>query len=124
MQPDYEKRIEDTHKMIAAIKQVVKSLDPTRKFVPGSPSGPTISNDPSLYNQAVSWDVHGPWKLPFTQPPNYLELVKNYWTKNDAMMHSEAGVPGAMSVEMMEKWEKAHKEYVEKVAWIRQMLNM
>lgn len=96
--------ITDTHKMIAAIKQVVKSLDPTRKFVPGSPSGPTISNDPSLYNQAVSWDVHGPWKLPFTQPPNYLELVKNYWTKNDAMMHSEAGVPGAMSVEMMEKY--------------------
>ena len=27
-------------------------------------------------------------------------------------------------IEMMEKWEKAHKEYVEKVAWIKQMLNM
>ena len=27
-------------------------------------------------------------------------------------------------VEMMEKWEKAHKEYVEKVAWIKQMLTM
>lgn len=27
-------------------------------------------------------------------------------------------------VEMMEAWEKAHKEYVERVAWIRQMLNM
>ena len=26
--------------------------------------------------------------------------------------------------EMMEKWEKAHKEYVEKTAWIKQMLNM
>lgn len=25
-------------------------------------------------------------------------------------------------VEMMEKWEKAHKEYVSKAAWIRQML--
>ena len=97
--------ITDTHKMIAAIKQVVKSLDPTRKFVPGSPSGPTISNDPSLYSQAVSWDVHGPWKLPFTQPSNYMELVKNYWTKSDAMMHSEAGVPGAMSVEMMKKYK-------------------
>ena len=24
--------------------------------------------------------------------------------------------------EMLEKWEKAHKEYVEKVAWIKQML--
>ena len=27
-------------------------------------------------------------------------------------------------VEMVEKWEKAHKEYVEKVAWIKQMLAM
>lgn len=27
-------------------------------------------------------------------------------------------------VEMMEKWEKSHKEYVEKAAWIRQMLAM
>jgi hypothetical protein len=25
-------------------------------------------------------------------------------------------------VDMLEKWEKAHKEYVEKVAWIKQML--
>lgn len=27
-------------------------------------------------------------------------------------------------MDMMEKWEKSHKEYVEKVAWIRQMLSM
>ena len=27
-------------------------------------------------------------------------------------------------VEMEEKWEKAHKEFVEKVAWIKQMLSM
>lgn len=27
-------------------------------------------------------------------------------------------------VEMLEKWEKAHKEYVEHVAWIKQMLAM
>ena len=26
--------------------------------------------------------------------------------------------------EMMEKWEHAHREYIEKVAWIRQMLTM
>jgi hypothetical protein len=26
--------------------------------------------------------------------------------------------------EMMEKWEKAHKEYVERVAWVKQMLAM
>ena len=27
-------------------------------------------------------------------------------------------------VEMQEKWDKSHKEYVEKVAWIKQMLAM
>ena len=27
-------------------------------------------------------------------------------------------------VEMEEKWEKSHKEYVEKVAWIKQMLTI
>ena len=27
-------------------------------------------------------------------------------------------------VEMVEKWEKSHKEYVEKAAWIKQMLAM
>lgn len=27
-------------------------------------------------------------------------------------------------VEMLDKWERAHKEYVEKVAWIKQMLAM
>lgn len=26
--------------------------------------------------------------------------------------------------EMMDKWEEAHKRYVEKVAWIKQMLTM
>ena len=26
--------------------------------------------------------------------------------------------------EMLEKWEKAHKDYVEKVAWVKQMLAM
>lgn len=26
--------------------------------------------------------------------------------------------------EMMEKWERLHREYVEKVAWIRQMIAM
>lgn len=27
-------------------------------------------------------------------------------------------------VEMQKKWEESHKEYVEKAAWIRQMLSM
>ena len=26
--------------------------------------------------------------------------------------------------EMVEKWDKAHKEYVEKIAWVKQMLSL
>lgn len=34
----------------------------------------------------------------------------------------EIGKVFTAPADMMEKWEKAHKEYVEKVAWIKQML--
>lgn len=27
-------------------------------------------------------------------------------------------------IEMQEKWDKAHKEYVERVAWVKQMLSL
>ena len=36
----------------------------------------------------------------------------------------EIGKVFTASADMMEKWEKAHKEYVEKVAWIKQMLSL
>jgi predicted translin family RNA/ssDNA-binding protein len=41
-------------------------------------------------------------------------------TKEIAKISSVYDAP----MDMMEKWEKSHKEYVEKVAWIRQMLSM
>ena len=41
------------------------------------------------------------------------------WALADTEMLSKVYTP---PVEMMEKWEKAHKEYVEKIAWIKQML--
>lgn len=43
------------------------------------------------------------------------------WATADVEMLSKVYTPPA---EMMEKWEKAHKEYVEKIAWIKQMLAM
>jgi hypothetical protein len=43
------------------------------------------------------------------------------WAVADVEMLSKVYTPPA---EMMEKWEKAHKEYVEKIAWIKQMLSL
>jgi hypothetical protein len=41
------------------------------------------------------------------------------WAVADVDMLSKIYTP---PVEMQEKWDKAHKEYVEKIAWVKQML--
>jgi intergrase/recombinase len=43
------------------------------------------------------------------------------WAVREVEQISTVYIPPA---DMMEKWEKAHREYVEKVAWVRQMLAM
>lgn len=97
--------VTDRHVMVASMKEAVLSLDPSRKFVPGSPSGPSIYADYSTYGKGINWDVHGPWNLPFTAEDKTMHAVRDFWTKGDALMHSEVGVPGAMSAEMMEKYK-------------------
>jgi len=96
--------ITDNHKMIAEIKQWVNMLDPSRRFVVGTPSGPNISAGLDNYGSGNNWDVHGPWKLPFTAKDKTMNAVKDFWNKDDALFHSEVGVPGAMSVEMINKY--------------------
>lgn len=95
--------------MISSMKDAVIALDPSRKFVPGSPSGPSIYADYSTYGKGINWDVHGPWNLPFTEQDKSMTAVRDFWNKSDALMHSEAGVPGAMSVEMLEKYKGEYK---------------
>lgn len=97
--------VTDKHRMIAAMKDVVIAMDPTRKFVPGSPSGPSIYANYNTFGKGINWDVHGPWNLPFTEHDNTMNAVRKYWEDSDALMHSEAGVPGAMSTEMMRKYK-------------------
>ncbi len=97
--------VTDRHVMVASMKDAVISLDPSRKFVPGSPSGPSIYADPSNSGKGMNWDVHGPWNLPFTATDKTMNAVRDFWQKDDALIHSEVGVPGAMSAEMMKKYK-------------------
>jgi hypothetical protein len=43
------------------------------------------------------------------------------WAVNEINAISKVYTPPA---DMQEKWEKSHAHYVERVAWIKQMLNM
>ena len=96
--------ISDKHIMIGAMKDIVNTLDPIRKFVVGSPSGPNIYAGRDNFGSGDNWDTHGPWKIPFTETEKTMADVKKYWDANDALFISEAGAPGAMSAEMIKKY--------------------
>jgi beta-mannosidase len=95
--------VDVNHPMIAAIKKIVNTNDPDRRFVPGSPSGPSISFNFANKGKGIHWDTHGPWKLPFGKERTMSE-VEEFWKNNDSFFISEAGAPGAMSVELIKKY--------------------
>jgi beta-mannosidase len=96
--------VNNNHPMIRFIKEIVSAEDPGRRFVPGSPSGPTIYGGLHNFGKKVSWDVHGPWTLPFTAEDRSMNAVRKFWSLDDALIHSEVGVAGAMSAEMINKY--------------------
>ncbi len=96
--------VNDKHPMIRCMEEMVKAEDPGRRFVTGSPSGPTIYSRLENFGKGVSWDVHGPWKLPFTASDRTMGAVRNFWGLDDALIHSEVGVAGAMSAGMINKY--------------------
>ncbi len=96
--------VTDQHPMIRGIKNIVGAKDPTRRFVAASPSGPGIIARRESFGKGILWDVHGPWKLPFTRDDSTMTAVREFWNADDALMHSEAGVAGAMSAEMIHKY--------------------
>ncbi len=97
------KPVDNSHPMIAAIEKIVHQNDPDRRFVPGSPSGPTNWASRANFGKGIHWDTHGPWKLPFGKKKT-MDEVREYWENNDSFMFSEVGVPGAMSASLIEKY--------------------
>lgn len=88
------------HPMIRQLYEVVKSEDPQRRFIPGSPSGPNISTTVQNAGSGDNWETHGPWGL----PEGSLAGARKYWAKADALMFTEIGVPGAMAADMIRKY--------------------
>jgi beta-mannosidase len=88
------------HPMLKALGEVVRDLDPTRRFLPTSASGPSFSGDPDAYGQGVHWDVHGPWRA-----EGELDMAWTaYWRDDDALMRSEVGAPGPSSAELIRRY--------------------
>ena len=96
--------ITDRHPMAARQKEKVLLLDPLRRFVPGTPSGPVINTLLNHFGKGISYDVHGPWNLPYTATDQTMAAVEDFWSRCDALFLSEVGVPGAASLQEIEKY--------------------
>jgi beta-mannosidase len=90
LQAGPEQPLDDGHPLLAALKGVVRELDPGRHWLPTSPSGPVFGN--SLENIAADpkslHDVHGPW-----EHQGLREHFRLY-NAGSSLLHSEFGVEG------------------------------
>jgi beta-mannosidase len=84
--------------MIARMAEIVADMDPGRRFLPTSPSGPRFAAERE-FGQGLHWDVHGPWGMPGT-PEQWL----HYWQGDDALFRSETGAPGASGADLIEAY--------------------
>ena len=92
--------VDQSHPMIAALADLVARLDPTRRFLPTSSSGPRFGADPGDFGKGLHHDVHGPWLL----PEGTLDGAERYWSGDDALFRSEVGVPGASPADVIEEY--------------------
>jgi beta-mannosidase len=86
------------HPMLARLGQVVRELDPSRRYIPTSPSGPRASASPADFGKGLHWDVHGGAAM------GTLADAEKYWMGDDALFRSEIYCSGASSAEAIRKY--------------------
>jgi beta-mannosidase len=100
-----DKPLDFSHPLLAKAKSVCDAMDPDRRMMPSSPSGPTIYYDTALNGKGLQWDVHGPWWLPVDPSDDEMTNIRKFWESSDALFHSEAGVPGASDLSLILKYK-------------------
>lgn len=98
------------HRALAAARDAIRSVDPQRKIVPTSPSGPRYVADAAEYGRGLHHDVHGPWAASF-DPEQWLD----YWAHDDAMLRSEVGVAGASPQDLLERYELVGTDVTDRI---------
>lgn len=86
------------HPMLKRLGEVVRALDPTRRYVPTSPYGPRAGADPADFGKGLHWAVHGG----FAQCT--LADAERHWAADDALFRPEVYCPGASPVALIEKY--------------------
>lgn len=100
------KPVGDAHPLIKALKDLVKTKDPGRRFLPTSSSGPRFTASKEDFGKGLHWDVHGPWQL----KGDFAEW-EDYWRRDDALFRSEAGSGGANDVDIIQETKGSCSEF-------------
>ena len=87
------------HPMLKRLLKVAQELDPKRRTIPTSPSGPRVGANPADFGKGLHWDVHGGAAL-----SESLEEAQKYWAADDALFRSEVYCPGASSLGLIQKY--------------------
>jgi beta-mannosidase len=98
--------LDATHPLLGALHDIVAEMDPTRRYLPTSPSGPTFGAMASNFGKGIHWDVHGPWK-----PETDLADWQLYWAGDDALARTEVGSPGPSSAELIRRYARTLQPY-------------
>ncbi len=91
--------LDEMHPMLAALGEAVRRLDPTRRFLPTSSSGPRFLADAAEFGRGLHHDIHGPWKW-----YGDLQGWRDYWDGDDALFRSETGMPGAQAADLTRQY--------------------
>jgi beta-mannosidase len=94
------KPVDLSHPLIRCLQAKVAELDPSRRFLPSSPTGPRSGANPAEFGKGVHWEVHGPYMNSRT----VAWWVENYWKNDDALFLSEACAPGASPLEQIRQF--------------------
>ncbi|MFH1566783.1 MAG: glycoside hydrolase family 2 TIM barrel-domain containing protein [Gemmatimonadota bacterium] len=89
--------VDEAHPMMAAQEALVRRLDPTRRFLPTSSSGPRFGAAAADFGRGLHHDVHGPWNH-----AGSLDGWYAYWDRDDALLRSETGMPGSSSAAILD----------------------
>jgi beta-mannosidase len=83
-----------THPLLVMMAAQARELDPLRRFLHTSPSGPRAIGEEKDLGKGQHWDTHGPWR----------PEADTYWPKDDALFRSEVGATGASPMDILERY--------------------
>ena len=87
-----------THPMLKNFKNLVEKFDARRRFIPSSPTGPSVWVSEANIGRGINENVHGPWKA------NTIEEWNTLFETDDSMFRAETGAPSCSSKDILDDY--------------------